>query len=450
MLIPIILFALVSCGKEFLDIRREANQVVPTTISDFQALLDLNWVMNEKPSVGLGIIGADEYRISDDRFFALSSAYQRNAYIWAEEIFEGGQSEDWNLAYQRILYANMALDVEKIIPRQEQQEAWNNVKGSALFFRALNHYHLAQLFCRPFDATTSSQDPGIPIRLDYDMTERSHRRTVSDVYEQIVRDLLDAIDLLPNNAPTKFRPGKAAVCALLSRVFLQKQDFESAHYYADLGLQLQGELVDFNDLDLDARYTFPSDYGDSNPEVYFFSSFLEPIASTSRFDADSILLESYALHDLRYRAYFHENPDGRMLFKGSYQGGTRYFTGFASDELWLVRAECRTRLGDIHGALSDLNHLAKHRYVRGEFTPFSISDPSELLQIILDERKKELFMRGVRWEDLRRLNKEARFTTTLKRKIAGQEYDLEPNDPRWVWPIPDNEIELSNFSQNDR
>ncbi len=70
---------------------------------------------------------------------------------------------------------------------------------------------------------------------------------------------------------------------------------------------------------------------------------------------------------------------------------------------------------------------------------------------ILEERRKELPFTGqLRWEDLRRLNKDQRFAKILVRTIAGNEYQLLPNSKRYVFPIPDIEIELSGIPQNER
>jgi hypothetical protein len=66
------------------------------------------------------------------------------------------------------------------------------------------------------------------------------------------------------------------------------------------------------------------------------------------------------------------------------------------------------------------------------------------------ERRKELCFRGLRWQDLRRLNKEPEYAKTLTRKIDGITYTLPPNDPKYVFPIPPNVIALSGMQQNPR
>lgn len=448
----LLVLVLCACGEEFLDVKRNARQVVPKTIVDYQALLDEPNIMNSQPSVTLGIIGSDEYYLLNGRLSTLRSPYQRNGYIWADNVYEEQEDVfDWNYAYQRILYANIALDVDKITPSAEETSAWNNVKGSALFHRAYNHYLLAQLFCNPYKEETAATDAGIPLRLDYDVSESPGRGTLESTYMQIINDLKAAVNLLPATAAHAFRPCKASACVLLARVYLQMDDYAQAGYYADLGLQTKSELIDFNTLDLEKRHTFQQDYGAGNPEIlYYWSTIALSIVSSSRLNVDSNLLKLYAPDDLRLKAYFHVDTDGRTVFKGSYSGDNYYFNGLTTSELWLARAECHIRTGEIELGMGDLNVLLRHRCDTESFVPVSARDQEDALQKVLHERRKELYMRGIRWEDMRRLNKDARFATTLVRQIDGQRYELPPNDPKWVWPLPVTEVEFGGLRQNER
>jgi len=70
------------------------------------------------------------------------------------------------------------------------------------------------------------------------------------------------------------------------------------------------------------------------------------------------------------------------------------------------------------------------------------------LNKILTERRKELLMRGLRWTDLRRLNKETAFATTLSRIVNGTTYTLPPNDPGYVFRIPLSVINFTGIEQN--
>ncbi|UZJ65622.1 RagB/SusD family nutrient uptake outer membrane protein [Sphingobacterium sp. KU25419] len=82
---------------------------------------------------------------------------------------------------------------------------------------------------------------------------------------------------------------------------------------------------------------------------------------------------------------------------------------------------------------------------------FSVDIPDdELLSSIILERRKELFFRGTRWADLRRLNKENHFAVDLVRIVDGKRHILKPNTSRYLWPIPNNVVELSDVFQNPR
>jgi hypothetical protein len=98
-----------------------------------------------------------------------------------------------------------------------------------------------------------------------------------------------------------------------------------------------------------------------------------------------------------------------------------------------------------------LNYLLSKRYrTVPVFTPLTAATAEEALQIVLRERRKELVGRGLRWYDLRRLNKDPRFAQTLTRVVNGQTYILPPNDPRYTHLIPFEVIALTGMQQNQR
>jgi hypothetical protein len=70
--------------------------------------------------------------------------------------------------------------------------------------------------------------------------------------------------------------------------------------------------------------------------------------------------------------------------------------------------------------------------------------------LILEERRRELIGRGLRWTDLRRINQETDYAVTLEKSLNGESYILEPNSVRYTYPIPDDEIILSGIRQNER
>ena len=77
------------------------------------------------------------------------------------------------------------------------------------------------------------------------------------------------------------------------------------------------------------------------------------------------------------------------------------------------------------------------------------TDAESALQVVLDERRKELVMRGLRWMDLKRLNAQGA-NIVVSRGFNGQTVSLLPNDPRYALPIPEDIIQLSGIPQNER
>ncbi|WP_350340294.1 RagB/SusD family nutrient uptake outer membrane protein [Paraflavitalea speifideaquila] len=100
-----------------------------------------------------------------------------------------------------------------------------------------------------------------------------------------------------------------------------------------------------------------------------------------------------------------------------------------------MRCECHARAGRTTAAFQDLNTLLRKRWQTGRFTALTSANTPDLLATILNERWKELVLRGLRWTDIRRLNKEGK-GTVLTRLINRQTIYLPPNDKRYALPIP--------------
>lgn len=113
--------------------------------------------------------------------------------------------------------------------------------------------------------------------------------------------------------------------------------------------------------------------------------------------------------------------------------------------MYLIAAESAVRNGNPVKARNLITLLAEKRMRNGWTPDFSGLSDESLLSEILDERKRELFGRGLRWSDLKRLNLEERFEVTFVRKHREIIISIPPNDSRYVSVIPPREIELESF-----
>lgn len=456
MLIAIILIGTISCNKQnaWLDVKQNKSAVVPSTLKDFQAILDDYYFMNDN-FPGIGLVGADNYYLTDANYNALPQV-ERNAYLWQKDIYDGQTAYDWTTGYRTVEYANIVLDgLKKIVITSANRLQYQNIQGEALFFRAFAFYTLAQVYCKPYDSSASKTDLGIPLRLSSDISTKSVRTTVSDTYERIISDLKEAAQLMPPHAAFQMRPSGIAAEALLAKAYISMGDYRDAGDYADSVLASYPTLLDYNSNLISATSTFRFPAYPNNPEIIFYA-YQNGYTSVLCYGAgglgyvDSTLYNSYDNNDLRKSLFYIQTLNGTQ-FAGTYSGTFYNFCGIATDEIYLIRAECEAREGKTSAAMSDLNILLQNRYKTGTFVPLSVNNADEALAYVLNERRKELPFTGqLRWEDLRRLNKDTRFRDTLKRIINGQIYTLLPNDDRYVYPIPDNEIQLSGIQQNPR
>ncbi len=459
LLLMITAFPTAGCRKAFLGQKPSSNLLVPNSLTVFQELLDNTQVMNISPA--LGEVSADNYYLLYTTWISLDTK-EYNAYIWARDIYQGqGLVSDWDIPYQQVFYANTVLQgLDGIRPDSSNQAQWSMLKGWALFSRAIAFYNISQLFAEPyfFDSTNAS-DPGIPIRLTPDINEKTSRSTIQASYAQIISDLNSAEALLPLPIPVNNlnRPSKLAVQALLARIYLSIRNYKEAQLYADSVLQLHPDLLDYNSLDT----TKPVPVAGNMPEILYQSNFPPPGNGNTLQGlicegciVDTNLVASYDSNDIRQhiyfsRIYFQQQPTDSFTLRGIYSGTIFPFSGLATDELYLIRAECFARDGDVSHALGDLYSVLTKRWRVGTFTPYPITKASEALDTILVERRKELPFRGIRWSDLRRLNQEG-WNITLYRNINGQRDSLAPNSELYTLPIPPDVIQLSHIQQNPR
>ncbi len=453
LLILVLLYANFSC-KKFLD-AKPSSDLSELSVSDLQGLLDDYDTMNKNFSCD-GEVSSDNYYQTDANYNSLSNKDEKDYYIWspqAQRVVQGG-SGYWTRTYKVVYNANLILETLNK-PNSLDATTINNLKGSAYFFRAYAHYQMAQLYAKPFDGNTASQDLGIPYRTSSALEDKSERSTVQHTYDMIISDLQQAINLLPVITTIKSRPNKTAAYAALARTYLSMADYTNAGKMADECLKLYSTLIDYNTV----SQTSTTPFSRFNNEVIFqslmaSSGILNP--TTAKINAN--LYNSYELNDLRKKIFFKQNTGtnaGTYKFTGNYEPVTTptFFDGLATDEILLVRAECFARAGNTSLAMTDLNNLLRKRYVNTLVNPFIdkiAADANDALKIILNERRKELIFRGIRWSDLRRLNKEPSLQTTLTRTIGATTYTLPPNDLRYTLLIPQIVIDATGFQQNPR
>lgn len=426
----IALMLMASCRKYLAAVPDDRFRTIDN-LEDMQNLLDGIAQNSDFPCAME--IGSDNYYIDSDTWNTLGDGSERDLYIWKAGTIANG---DWDFSYRRIFDNNVILEsLLKIGLTEENRDDYSRIKGSALFLRAYNFYLLAQQFAPQYASQTLNEE-AIPLRLSTDVVLAVPPASVRQTYERIIKDCLEAKNLLPKLSIFNTRPGRAAVWALLARVYIEVGDDLLAKQAADSSLAYNNLLYDYNDINPQLSLPFQTSY---NTEIIFMSRMATTtILSSLVAKVDTTLYRSYVDADLRKSLFFKQNPDGSHTFRGDYNESNngRLFCGLAVDEVYLVRAEASARLGDLSGGLDHLNTLMRKRFKTGFFTDYIVSSQGELLELILNERRKELIFRGVRWTDLRRLNMDERFKDTLVRNIDDIVYKLLPGSEGYILKKP--------------
>lgn len=421
-----------SC-EGFLEEKPSKTIDTPQTLESLQGLLDNSGTMNFYSP--LGLIMSGEY-FSDDAGIGSLEPWQQNLYLWKSDPFQiDDLIFDWRNFYNQIQIANVVLEALEGIEKKDSR--WNEIKGTALFFRAHAYFNLSTLFLDGPNLKGDGLEIRIPVRRSTEITQKPELADTEEIKQIIREDLEEAASLLPDQVSFPFRPTKNAAKALKARIHLDWEEYDQALIEAQELINSGIKLMDYKELNPSTTYPFEL----FNKEVIWQAriggySFM---FSQSSFQVDPELYSLYKSGDLRKSLFYIKRTSGLVNFRGSYDGSISLFGGLASDEVYLTYAECLARRGKLQESADAINVLLGKRYSI-DFEPLKFSSENDALDKIIMERRKELAFRGLRWGDLRRLNSDDRFKQVLIRTYAGEEYKLLPESKNYLLPIPAREF----------
>jgi starch-binding outer membrane protein, SusD/RagB family len=393
-----------------------------------------------------GGMAADEFK--DYNASALFSQVYTNSMSSANSYF-------WPELFSELYSTNSVLEglaSSSSITAAETQQ----LTGEAKFMRAFLFFYGTNLFGNfPLVTTTN-----------YQVNNTITRSAPTVIYQQVVSDLADAQNLLPDNfvAPSggvvtteRVRPNKWAAAALLARVYLYEASWDSAELEAttvinnstlfslDSGLnsvflansseaiwQLQAITPGYNTFDA-LYFVLTSTPGSSSLPVALDTSLV------STFEAGDRRLASWVGQFVSGgTTYYYPYKYKLNAYVGATTAPTEYTMVLRLAEQYLIRAEARAQEGNLQGAAADLN-VIRNRAGLGNTVAATQTD---LLTAIYHERRVELFTEwGHRWFDLKR--------TGLINAVMGSPGNfcqLKGGNwnPDWaLFPIPATEITLN-------
>ena len=136
--------------------------------------------------------------------------YEATAYMMNDGLKNVGTL--WMIAYKVIYMTNTVIET-----LDESNQESHQLLGEAYFMRGLMHFHLVTLFAKPY--TLGRDNLGVPLRTST-ASDETKRASVGQLYDQVVKDLRKAADLMGPSRGNAGYPCKDAALGVLSRVYL--------------------------------------------------------------------------------------------------------------------------------------------------------------------------------------------------------------------------------------
>ncbi|GGE38969.1 SusD-like starch-binding protein associating with outer membrane [Pedobacter psychrotolerans] len=453
-----ILFALIlsalSIGgcKKYTDITPTGSLIVETA-KDYYELVSF-------PNRGYLISNfqylVDDMWMKESNFIGLTPNIDRVHFSFNENIDRVSLIQSSNFYERAYLYINRW---NTIISSVDASKGEDNVKAlakaEAKAFRAFDHFLLVNVYAKAFNPATAATDGGICIMDKYDLEAQPTKSTVAQVYDFIQKDIDEAIPFLQAQPADPYHPSLAFAWALKAKVHLFKREIAQAKDACEKSLSYNNQIFDL------VKYTTTQGgpsvtpiIAPNNPEVLSYQ-YIQGYNETNFGYSWLISPELKALfgtNDARFNMFFN-TTSASFLDIGSNAAYynvayTRFFyptVGLKTTEVYLMQAECLARQNDLPGAMAVVNRLREKRILSGVVNLPVPASRKETMNIIINERRKEMVLGFNRFLDLKRLNTEPEYAKTIVRTyplvnktVPQQTYTLLPTSRLYVIPFPLN------------
>jgi len=451
------LFGMSACSNHFLEVEPKGS-LIAESVSDYDLLFNNLYVIyiNSNAQVPMGdeLVGMEPY-------FTQSTYRTQRLFRWDDVIYESNDdAPEFTITMENIYQFNKIInEVDKATGGTEIQKA--SLKAEAKAGRAWTNFLMVNYFGMPYSSNAAT-DLGFPIITAGDITQTEFTRaTVKEVYDFIIKDLTEAIPHLPVATTSRLRMSKSAAEGILGKVYVFMGDYENGRTWLNAAINdMSNAKITVGLYDLKTATADGGVYaGTLVPPITADIESILVKQSTSYWSYinDELVLSPAAAalfkaSDLRLKFYINETYGGNAYPINGVLRKNRFSAfqfGVLVPDLYLLRAECACRLGDLTSAINDVETLRVNRMpAEDAVVPGNVAaDQLSLLKFILDERTREFAVTGSRWFDMRRLSVDPLFSSnSYEHTVYNQDgtslsYSLKP--ARWVLRFPQKIIAQS-------
>ncbi|RKE52611.1 RagB/SusD family nutrient uptake outer membrane protein [Sphingobacterium detergens] len=316
--------------------------------------------------------------------------------------------------YRTIYEANYFLkNIEKYKGRATPEDEAKYI-AEAKFIRALSYFYIVNLWAQPYKFTNEGSHPGVALVLKavdpnniFDASNQVPRNTVKEVYDQIIKDLNEALPALPKvpatatgrNISNVGRATQGAVNGLLARVYLYKQDYTKALEYANKVVTSNEYTLVPAIKDIFTDYTTTENMfsvahsGGDNPNTnHSLSQHYSP-GGRADIQVSPIFQNLMSTNDARRKDLLTTTKDG--IWNAKYNSVSNWVPILRFSEILLTKAEALANLET--GTTANVEALTLVNQVRHRSDPsttVTASNKAELIAAVLKERRIELAFEG--------------------------------------------------------
>ncbi len=329
-------------------------------------------------------------------------------------IFNGTVAPIYQDPYIGIFRANRIMEYLDEKDFGFTQAELDRMKGECLFLRALGHFDLVRLFAQPWGYTGDNSHPGIIYETSSEIT-LVPRPSVAAVYEGMISDLQQAVNLLPPSnsiyatsysaqgllAKIYFQQGRYAEAAGMASEVINSGVFELDpainRFRTDVSVEAVFTTVSTklpDNRELSKSYGFADNYGKSNndnPTLRLSREFYDTYAADTtdrRLDLIEVL-----------------NPGelNEVIILRKYSGDYFNIPVIHLTDLKLLRAEALAETNtDLATALQDVNDIRERAYGGTHNNLPSNASAGEIIEAARYERRFEMVGEGDRIQQLKR------------------------------------------------
>lgn len=415
-------FSSIGCDR-FLDIQPE-GKIIPMDVEDYRKVLTSAYA---KYPIHRSLVALRTDELNVDENTSDFIAYREIA-MWKDTNNDSSTIEfPWVSFYSVVFYLNQIINEGSKTMAESPEK--KQILAEAYALRAYVYFDMVNLYGKPYNAATASQDRGVPINLEIDLEQVLKPSSVQEVYNQIHADTKKADELMVEQKQVSginYRFSKVALLAFEARTALYEGDWNKALGYSDQVLAIKGELSNLN-----TSNTAPNHYASVESIMALDNAFNSAVQNLSYASSDLISKYNTAT-DKRFAIYFEKNNNKYKVIKG---GSSDFRVSFRTSELYFIKSEALVKLNRFDEAKETLLKVAKNRYNAAGYSSvqndINAMSSTEFMNFMMDERFREFALEGQRWFDLRRLNQKK-----ITHTINGQEYTLLQNDVRYTIEFP--------------